>query len=81
MFLVRRVAFDENHRQDNKASPISAGGLRCSSECKLEQAIYYLPTIRIVNEPGSGGPRAMRPGTGAGASAGSGPYSNAMLST
>jgi hypothetical protein len=40
----------------------------------------YLPTIRSVNEPGSGGPSAMRPGTGAGAFAGSGPYSKATLS-
>ena len=43
--------------------------------------IRYLPTIRSVNDPGTGGPSCIRPGTGGGALAGTGPYSNALVIT
>lgn len=45
------------------------------------QANSYLPIIRSVNESGTGGPKALRPAIGGGALAGTGPYSNAMVST
>jgi len=46
---------------------------------QFQWAVFYLPTIRIENEPGTIGPRAGRPAGPGGASGEGGPNSAAMV--
>ena len=66
---------------DDVPSRVPADAVVSLMDAGLAGYLCYLPTVRSVKEPGIGGPRARRPGTGDGALAGTGPYSNAMVST
>ena len=48
---------------------------------QFQNSVYYLPAIRIENEPDTMGPRAGRPPGRGGALAGGGPNSAVMVST
>jgi hypothetical protein len=51
------------------------------SVAQVFRAVFYLPTIRIENEPGTMGPRAGRPAGPGGALAGGGTNSAVLVST